>query len=136
MTGDFYDGSCAGLPSEELLRGIEEFNRGEWFACHETLEELWAGEQRAVRSLFQGILQVAVALHHWRGGNLRGALFLLDSAARMLDQVAPVCQGVDTAALAESARKVHGALSHLGEERMAELDRRLIPRIRLAGAPS
>ncbi|AJE02812.1 DUF309 domain-containing protein [Geobacter pickeringii] len=135
MNDGFCDESCAGPPPEELRRGIEEFNRGEWFDCHETLEELWAGEQRAVRSLYQGVLQVAVALHHWREGNYRGALFLLDSAARLLDQVAPVCRGVDAAALAESARKIHETLVHLGAERMEELDRSLIPRISLADSP-
>lgn len=130
-----YDDSCNAPPPDELLQGIAEFNAGEWFACHETLEELWAGERRSVRNLYQGMLHVAVALHHWRGGNYGGACRLLESGARMLEQVSPACQGVDTATLAANARLLREALVSLGEERMAELDRTLIPQVRLAGSP-
>lgn len=130
-----YDDSCAAPPPDELLRGIAEFNAGEWFECHETLEDLWAGERRAVRSLYQGMLHVAVALHHWRGGNYGGACRLLESGARMLEQVSPVCQGVDTASLAAGARLVREALVSLGEDRMTELDPALIPHVRLAASP-
>ncbi|WP_298435762.1 DUF309 domain-containing protein [Geobacter sp.] len=124
------NGSCAEYPPEELLRGIGEFNAGEWFGCHETMEELWAGEQREVKYLYQGILQVAVALHHWREGNFRGALFLFGSAERLLGRVEPACQGVDTAALAADAGRLREALERLGEERMETLDPAFIPRIR------
>ncbi|WP_298270120.1 DUF309 domain-containing protein [Geobacter sp.] len=129
------NGSCAAAAPEELLWGIGEFNAGEWFDCHETMEELWAGEQREVKYLYQGILQVAVALHHWREGNFRGALFLLGSAERLLGRVEPACQGVDTAALAADAGRLREALERLGPERMEALDPALIPRIRMAVIP-
>ena len=32
---------CLELPPPALLTGIEEFNRAEFFECHETLEEIW-----------------------------------------------------------------------------------------------
>ncbi len=90
---------CSDLPPAELLQGIDQFNAGDWFACHETLEELWAGEQGDARHLYQGILQVAVALHLWREGNFRGAMVLLGSAEELLRCVETVCQGVYVAAL-------------------------------------
>jgi predicted metal-dependent hydrolase len=124
---------CTEEPPEELLRGIGEFNEGRWYDCHETLEELWAGEQGDARELYQGILQVAVALHHWREGNYRGALSLLGSAAKLLRQVAPVCQGVDAAALIRDAERLRATLEDLGPERMEELDPALIPLVGFRG---
>lgn len=129
---------CGDSPPEELLRAVDEFNRGDWFDCHETLEDLWAGEEWEMRDFYQGVLQVAVALHHWREGNFRGAVLLLEGGAKCLRRVRPVCQGVDSEVLAAAADRLREALILLGPERMAELDRELIPRLRLvqAGAES
>lgn len=122
---------CSDLPPAELLQGIDQFNAGEWFACHETLEELWAGEQGDARHLYQGILQVAVALHHWREGNFRGAMVLLGSAEELLSRVEPVCQGVDVAALRQDTGRLREGLEALGPGGMGELDSSFIPRVRL-----
>lgn len=131
MEEEYVLSECENAPPEQLLQGIEEFNDGRWFDCHETLEDLWAGRQELVRDLYQGILQVAVALHHWREGNFRGAVHLFGSAVRLLNHVDAVCQGVDVAALIRDTEQVREALENLGEERMKELDPELIPRVRL-----
>lgn len=122
---------CDDLPPEELLQAIDEFNRGDWFECHETLEELWVGEKGEMRDFYQGVLQLAVALHHWRNGNFKGALSLLKGSGDFLSRVSPVCQGVDVAGLQADAGKVHETLSALGEERMSELAAQIIPKVRL-----
>ena len=127
---------CSDPPPAEFLQGIDQFNAGEWFDCHETLEDIWAGEQGDARHLYQGILQVAVALHHWREGNFRGVMFLLGSAQGLLARVEPFCQGVDVAALLRDAGRLREALGALGPERMGELDSSLIPRIRLIAKTS
>lgn len=128
--------ACRQKAPEELLRGVGEFNAGNWFDCHETMEELWVGAPDELRDFYQGILQVAVALHHWQGGNYRGALILLAGGAKLLRRVEPLCQGVDVAALIAAADKVRERLEALGEERMAELGRRILPRIRFIGEVS
>lgn len=118
-----------------LRQGIDEFNAGEWFACHETLEELWVGAPGTDRDLYQGVLQVAVALHHWREGNFAGAVHLLRTGVRLLGHVSPCCQGIDVAELMRDAGILREALEKLGSDRMEALDRRLIPRIRTAHSP-
>jgi hypothetical protein len=122
---------CSDPPPDELFLGIGQFNAGDWFACHETFEELWAGEPGEARHLYQGILQVAVALHHWREGNFRGAVFLLGSAEGLLSQVTPVCQGVDVAGLLRDTARLREALEALGPDGMGALDSSLIPRVLL-----
>ena len=45
---------CGEEPPDDLIRGIGEFNGGGWYECHETLEELWAGEQGEAKNLYRG----------------------------------------------------------------------------------
>src|SRR5213083_1208432 len=52
--------SCDEPPPALLLEGIAQFNRGEFFEQHETLEVLWRAETRDIRYLYQGILQNAL----------------------------------------------------------------------------
>ena len=121
---------CENMPPEELLQAIEEFNGGDWFESHETLEELWVGSQGELRDFYQGLLQLAVAQHHWRGGNFKGALLLLKRGGELLSRVAPVCQGVDVAALDADARRLYDELSALGEGRMEQLSASSVLKVR------
>lgn len=64
----------------ELLRGVEQFNAGYYFECHDTLEELWSGLRGGQRDFFQGLIQVAVAFYHLGRGNEIGATSMLERA--------------------------------------------------------
>ena len=119
------------LVPEELLQAIAQFNRGDWFECHETLEELWVGAKGELRDFYQGLLQLAVAQHHWRNGNFKGALILLQGGVDLLSRVGSVCQGVDVAALRGAAGTLFGELSALGEDRMEELEASLLLKVPL-----
>ncbi len=67
---------------------LAEFNRGDYYRCHETLEALWIPEKGAVRELYQGVLQIAVGCYHLtRRANRVGAVRLLDRGARRLEGV-------------------------------------------------
>jgi len=122
---------CDEFPSRQLMLAIRQFNGKEWFECHETLEDLWIGESGEMRDFYQGVLQVGVALHHWRNGNYRGAVSLFESGTGYLRKVQPICQRVAVAELIQDADKVWSALIELGPSRMAELDPQLIPKIRI-----
>jgi hypothetical protein len=126
---------CKDSPPGQLLQGIREFNRREWFECHETVEELWIGSEGELRDFYQGIIQIAVALHHWRNGNFGGAVSLLKGGSGYLHHVSGVCQWVDVATLIADAGRMRDALEQLGKERMAELDQSLIPRIKTVSTP-
>ncbi|BCG48277.1 hypothetical protein GEOBRER4_n3160 [Citrifermentans bremense] len=121
----------ANAPPGELVKAVEEFNRGEWFECHETLEELWVGEKGELRDFYQGVLQIAVALHHWRNGNFKGALILLQGGGECLRRVSSVCLELDVARLQKDAARFLDELSALGEGRMAEVNPGLVPRLHL-----
>jgi predicted metal-dependent hydrolase len=117
----------------ELRRGVEQFNRGEYFEQHETLETLWRATRAPVRDLYHGILQVGVGLHHLRRGNYHGAEVLLEEGIERLRPFAPSCQGIDVASLVRDATGVREQLRSLGPERIAEFDWKLAPRLRAPG---
>lgn len=104
-----------------LLRGIEQFNKGEYWECHETLEELWNAEPGEVRDLYQGILQVGVAFYHLRNNNFAGAMKMFRRGLPRLRGLPEVCQGVRVAELAQDARRFHDLALDLGPERLSEL---------------
>ena len=126
-------GGTPGSPPEELpdlvLRGIEEFNRGEFFECHEYLEEAWMHESGRIRYLYQGILQVGVGFYHLQNGNWRGATGLLRNGTTRLKEFEPAALGVDVAKLIRQSESCLQQLETLGRERINEFDRSEIPRV-------
>ena len=68
------ENNCKERPPLKLLEGIGQFNAGEYYDCHETLEEIWMHEPGKIRDLYKGILQIAVAIYHAKRSNLKGAM--------------------------------------------------------------
>ncbi|HET7480564.1 MAG TPA: DUF309 domain-containing protein [Rubrobacteraceae bacterium] len=112
-----------------VLKGIEEFNRGEFFECHEYLEEAWMQEPRRVRFLYQGILQVGVGFYHLKNGNWRGATGLLRNGTARLREFEPDAMGIDVGRLIRESERCLAELEELGRERVGEFDLSAIPRV-------
>ena len=117
-----------GLP-DLALKGIEEFNRGEYYECHEYLEEAWMQESRRVRFLYQGILQVGVGFYHLQNGNWRGATGLLRNGTVRLKEFEPATLGLDVARLVRESERCLHELESLGRERVDEFDTSKIPKV-------
>ncbi len=111
------DDPCRQPPSATLLAAVRQFNAGDYFICHETLEDLWVAEQRPLRRFYQGVLQIGVGLLHLQRGNENGARLLLEKGSQLLRPFLPVCQGLDLAALIEDAQKVLEQLNDSTPER-------------------
>jgi len=122
---------CDEAPPPLLREAVEQFNRGEYFEQHETLELLWRAEPRDVRRLYQGILQIGVAFHHLRRRNHHGTVYMLTRGPRYLAPFAPQCQGVDVAGLLEAAALALTEVERLGPDRLGDFDWELAPKIRV-----
>lgn len=133
LRGPYSTARCMDAAPAMLLKGIEQFNTGEFFEQHETLEDLWRGEPDDVRYLYQGILLVGVGLYHLSRGNFAGAVSKLQGGLDKLQWFGPACQGIDVARLTADARLCLEQLRDLGPDRMSELDRGLFPRVHRAG---
>jgi predicted metal-dependent hydrolase len=114
--------SCQKPLAEIAVRGLEEFNRGEYFEAHEHLERAWMDDQSPGRELYQAVLQVAVAYYQILRGNYRGAAKLFLRMRQWIDLLPDVCRGVDIGKLRTEARLVHQKLLELGPNRIKELD--------------
>jgi predicted metal-dependent hydrolase len=79
-------------------QGIDLFNEGRFFECHEAWEEIWKRSDGEVKLFYQGLIQAAVAILHAQRGNLEGARSLHQKAREKLDPLADEHMGI---ALAE-----------------------------------
>lgn len=120
---------CSDLPPPRLLRGIEQFNRGEFFEQHETLEEEWIAEQDPVRYLYQGILQIGVGCEHLRRGNPAGARSLWLRGIEYLEPFRGGCMKVDVDRLVAATERCVAELERVGDDGLKRFDRELIPRV-------
>ena len=82
-----------------FLKGIEEFNNGLYFECHETLEEIWLEEHGEERKFYQGIIQIAAGYYKLEQGVPVGALKLWRMGLEKLQAYSPVYLGVNVDAL-------------------------------------
>jgi hypothetical protein len=78
-----------------LRAGIELFDSGRYLAAHELFEELWEATEGSESDFFKGLIQAAIALHHFQAGNLEGAAKLYSGHRRCLSPYLPVHAGVD-----------------------------------------
>src|SRR6476620_1047355 len=77
------------------LKGIAYFNACEFFEAHEVWEELWKNYSGDFRLFYKGLIQAAVALHHFGNGNIRGARKVYSTSRNYLAAYRPFCVGLD-----------------------------------------
>jgi predicted metal-dependent hydrolase len=96
--------------SDTFERGILFFNQGDFFEAHEALEDVWRDASGNDKKFLQGLIQLAVAFHHFGQGNSIGARSLLTRASRNLATNPEQFQGIDTAPLRQSIAEWQRAL--------------------------
>jgi predicted metal-dependent hydrolase len=70
---------------ELFERGIELFNDGRFFECHEVWEQAWLRSSGEPKLFYQGMIQAAVAILHSQRGNLAGSRTLWAKARDKLE---------------------------------------------------
>jgi DUF309 family protein family protein len=72
------------MTAHDLRTGFEHgrrlFNQRRYFDAHEVWEDVWRELKGEQKRRLQGLIQVAVALHHFTQQNARGAASLLARA--------------------------------------------------------
>jgi hypothetical protein len=118
-----------------FLAGIACFNRRAYFQAHEVWEDVWRDQQGPARRFYQGLIQLAVCLHHFGNGNTRGARKLYLSGSAYLHPYRPTYAGLDLDSLLSGMEACCRELL-AGDEATprAKLDPNLIPIICLTQA--
>ena len=75
--------------------GITLFNEHEFFDAHEVWEDIWHMAFGTKFEFYQGMIQCAVALEHYRRSNPRGVVSLFESYNRHFKDVPKIFMGLN-----------------------------------------
>lgn len=133
VEGDEREEYLGSLTPESLLQlGIDLYNAGHYWNAHEAWEEVWLESERGMRNFYQGLIQVSAAFVHVTRNRYPGGVKLLAEGIAKLERYPGDFMGLDLASLVQGARTARERLLELGEARIAEFDRALIPQIHQA----
>ncbi len=111
--------SAEALPTS-FWQGVQEFQSGQFYECHDTLEALWIEAQEPNKTFFQGILQIAVGCYHLGNQNGRGAVILLGEGIRRLSPYQPDYGNIDVNTLLDTSSVLLSHLQTAGAEGVAK----------------
>ncbi|MBD2319095.1 DUF309 domain-containing protein [Phormidium tenue] len=100
---------------------IAQFNSGDYYACHDTLEAIWNDAWQSDRAFYQGILQIAVGLYHLKSQNWYGAAILLGEGTSRLPAYLPDYQSIDVETLLEDSLLILRTVQLSGKEGIGNL---------------
>ncbi len=112
---------------EEIRRGVVLFEAGLYFACHEYFETLGGRTGDVASDLYQGIIQIAVAMRHLESHNVRGAVILLRYGMGRLQRYPTVYQGLPLASWRERLERLLTHLETLPSPAAYQFDPRHVP---------
>jgi uncharacterized protein len=69
------------------------FNEGDYYTCHDLLEEIWMTDKD--NYFLKGLLQMTVAIYHYEYGNVKGARAMMQAAHTYLQQYRPTYWDLD-----------------------------------------
>ncbi|KST67845.1 hypothetical protein BC008_31125 [Mastigocoleus testarum BC008] len=106
---------------KQFWEGVEQFNSGQFYACHDTLEALWMEASEPDKTFYQGVLQIAVGLYHFGNQNWRGAAILLGEGNNRLRRYPEVYSGIDVDELLDKSLTVLKTIQMAKPEELALL---------------
>ena len=126
--------TCSEPLSDLAKEGIVLFNQGEFYKCHDSLEEAWKLDKSQGRELYRGILQTGIALYQIKRGNYRGGVKMLMRLQQWLEPLPPVCRTVDVAGLRQNIQDIYDAVLQLDETSLDQFDWNLVQQIKVYDA--
>lgn len=115
---------------KEFDEGLSLFNNKQFFECHEVWESLWMRTPDDRAHLLKGLLQAAIALHHFRRNNYEGARKLYEGQKRILAPFRPQAIGLDLATFDRDMDICCAALSQTAPGSAPRIDPARIPTLR------
>ncbi len=79
--------------------GIALLNTGKYYQAHDVLEEVWREVHGWNKPFYQGMVQIAISMHHFSTGNLAGAKSVLRKARTNLGEYPASFCGIELAEL-------------------------------------
>jgi predicted metal-dependent hydrolase len=105
----------------EFEDAIALFNNGDYYACHDAIEEIWHNAWQCDRAFYQGLLQIAVGLYHLKSLNWHGAAILLGEGTSRLPAYLPDYQSINVESLLEESLLILRTVQVNGKEGITEV---------------
>ncbi|WP_066065909.1 DUF309 domain-containing protein [Neobacillus soli] len=77
----------------EYYEFFVSFNEGDYYTCHDLLEEMWMTDKDNL--FLKGLLQMSVAIYHYSYGNVKGARLMMQTSHDYLKGYRPKFWGLD-----------------------------------------
>ncbi|MDN4526809.1 DUF309 domain-containing protein [Fictibacillus fluitans] len=77
----------------EYYQFFISFNEGDYYTCHDLLEEMWMTDKS--NYFLKGLLQMSVAVYHYEYGNVKGARAMMRAAHDYLNDYRPFYWGMN-----------------------------------------
>lgn len=90
----------------EFEHGVALFNARDFFQAHEVWEDVWRITSLPDKQKLQGMIQIAVAMHHYSTGNREGAKSVIARALQNLAGSDDAFRGVNLVRLREDIERV------------------------------
>jgi len=107
------------LHPPEFYTGLELFNRGFYFECHDVWEEIWGDAKGKNKTFYQALIMSAVSLYHFGNENLEGALSCLQKAERQFSQLPEAFLGLHVARFVQQMKQFFEGIA-LGQTELTE----------------
>jgi len=107
------------VTSPSVAEGVKLFNAGKYFTAHEIWESCWHKSEGIQKERLQGLIQAAVALHHFSNNNQTGADYLLEKATIRLKNGFPNGVSGDSEVFLQELRAYISEAAPTGKSRRA-----------------
>lgn len=87
----------------EYYEFFVSFNEGDYYTCHDLIEEIWMTDKQNL--FLKGLLQMSVAIYHYEYGNVKGARQMFRRAQECFEPYPDVFWGLDTNELRAFVKK-------------------------------
>ncbi|MGP4078571.1 DUF309 domain-containing protein [Pseudalkalibacillus sp. R45] len=87
----------------EYYQFFIKFNEGDYYTCHDLLEEIWMTDKQNL--FLKGLLQMSVAIYHYEYGNVKGARLMFQRALECFEPYPNIYWGLDTAELSNFVKE-------------------------------
>ncbi len=112
-------------------RATTLFNAGLYFEFHEILEGYWMAQAKGpTRQFLQGLIQIAIGFYQIERRNPEGALAQFQKGLEKTEGLGDRYLGIELAQFLAAVRRCRDTVAALGEARIAEFDRALVPQLR------
>jgi predicted metal-dependent hydrolase len=118
---------------KRFLEGINRFNEGNFYECHDILEDVWFDVRSENRRFYQGLIHLAVGFYHiTEKQNPDGALLQLKKGVQKLTPYLPGYEGIDLKNLLKGIQNCIQQIEKLKDGKVERFDVGKIPKIHVS----